>query len=522
MKTLLAVLIDFKIYFNVYTKSGRKHALIFALLLIASVGGWRYMHKAPVVPDSSASLPEVSVLSVAELASAARFDTVGKVEAVSEANLQAETGGRVTSVSVKVGDTVAAGTVLAMIENSAQRAALTQAQGSYEAALAASAQNDIGVSGAQNALVAAQNGAVNTFKISYNTVNGSFVNSIDNFYSLSNPNIIGLKIDGAGNGPLLNSERTAFKQILPVWQSKSNSISTNSDLESELKYARTQTDRTIAIVDMFVTVFNQTGTVGGYSDADLKGYSASFTALRGSLIGTRGSIDAALSGLASAKDGVKRAELSASGGAVSASGAQLKIAAGSLQAAQANYQKTIVRTPIRGVVNALYLKTGTYVAPNAPAAIVANNGGLQIKTFVNEVDATGLTVGDAVTLEGGAAGVITAKAAALDPSNGKVAVVIGVSSDSTLTNGSTVKVTFSQISTDKQSDKIVIPLSALKITSDGSFVFVVENDALKALPVTQGQLYGDTVEITTGITKETRIVSDARGLKDGQKVTIAK
>ena len=60
-----------------------------------------------------------------------------RVEAVSEANLQAETGGRITSVSVDVGDTVSAGKVLATIESSAQRAALVQAQGAYEAAVAA-------------------------------------------------------------------------------------------------------------------------------------------------------------------------------------------------------------------------------------------------------------------------------------------------------------------------------------------------------------------------------------------------
>lgn len=522
MKTLLAVLIDFKIYFNVYTKSGRKHALILGILIITGLGVWRFMHKEAEVTDAAPTPPTVTVLSVAELASDSHFDTVGKVEAVSEADLQAEAGGRVTSVSVKVGDAVAAGTVLATIENSAQRASLVQAQGSYEAALAASAQNDLGVSGAQNNLTSAQNVAVSTFQNSYNTVNGTFLNSIDNFYSLSNSTIIGLKIDGNGYKETLNAERTSFRTVLPEWQSKANSITSNSNIESELKYARTQTDRTIALVDIFITIFNQPGSVGGYSDADLKGYTASFTALRGSLIGTRSSIDAALSGLSAAKEGVKRAQISASGGQVSASGAQLKIAAGSLQAAQASYQKTIVRTPIRGVVNALYLKTGSYIAPGQPAAIVANNGGLQIKTFVNEVDSASLNVGDTVTVEGDASGVITAKAAALDPSNGKVAVVIGVNQDSSLTNGSTVKVTFSQLSTKTQSDKIVIPLSALKITSEGSFVFIVENSTLKAVPVTKGQLYGDTVEITEGISKDTRIVTDARGLKDGQKVTIAK
>lgn len=199
----------------------------------------------------------------------------------------------------------------------------------------------------------------------------------------------------------------------------------------------------------------------------------------------------------------------------------MKIALGALQAAQANYQKTIVRSPIQGVVNAFYLKTGDYVSQSQPAGIVANNNGLQVKTFVNEIDSANLNVGDTVTLEGGASGVITAKAEALDPTNGKVAVVIGVNPDSGLTNGATVKVTFSQISETKTSDRILVPLSALKITPEGSFVFTLNDEnKLTAVAVEKGQLYGDSIEITSGITKEFRIVTDARGLKEGQEVSI--
>ncbi len=273
------------------------------------------------------------------------------------------------------------------------------------------------------------------------------------------------------------------------------------------------------MVDMFITIFNQGGQVGGYTDAELQTFSTNFTTLRANLIGTRTSLDGAISTLASARDAKRRAELGASGGAVSSSDAQIKIALGSLQSAQSAYQKTIVRSPIQGVVNALYLKTGDYVSPGQPAAIVANNNGLQIKTFINEIDGANLNVGDPVAIEGGASGVITAKADALDPTNGKVAVVVGVNPDSGLTNGATVKVTFSQVSKEAVDERIIVPLSALKITPDATTVFTVSNEGkLEAITVTKGQLLGDNIEITSGLTKETRIVTDARGLKAGQEV----
>ena len=523
MNVIKTVLSDLKAFYNVATKPGRKHALITVGIIILATVVVHFIRSSAPAAEPESSLPEVSVLSVSELASEAHFDTIGKVEAVSQANLQTETGGRITSVSVKVGDKVSAGQVIATLDNKLQRASLTQAQGSYEAAVAASAVGDVSVSQAATGLDAAKDGAVSTYKNAFTSVNGAFNNTIDSFFSLSNPNIIGLKIDGFGYTTTLNNERTAFKTILPTWQQKSAAINTNSDLESELTFAGKQVDRTIAMVDSFISIFNQPGPIGGYNDAQLKGYSASFTALRGSLIATRTSIDAAQANLKGAKDNVKKAQLAATGGQVSVADAQVKIALGALQAAQASYEKTLVRTPISGVVNALYLKSGDYAAPNQPAAIIANNNGLQVKTFVNQADSAILKEGDPVTLEGNVAGVITAKADALDPSNGKVAIIVGVNEGAQLTNGATVKVTFSQLAASSTSDKILIPLSALKITSDGSFVFSVNDDGtLKATKIEQGQLLGDNVEILSGITKESRIVTDARGLKDGQRVTIKK
>jgi multidrug efflux pump subunit AcrA (membrane-fusion protein) len=521
MKTLLAIVNDFKIFFNPKTKFGCKRSLsALALLFIAFIGFKFFGDSGDGVEVPPAALTQVSVLSVAELGSKASFDTVGKVEAVSEANLQAEAGGRVTSVSVKVGDSVSAGRVLATIENNSQSAALTQAQGAYEAALAASAQSGVGVNEASTVLLSAKNGAVNTYRQSYNTVNSAIYNNIDLFFSAPQSTLPGLKLSGQGNTASINNERVAYQQLLSEWQTRSNTISTESDLRAELSYARARLDRTILFVDTFIGILNTTDD-SSYTEAELQGYSASFTALRSSLISTRSSIDGAVTTLNSAEDAVRRANLAASGGVVSASDAQIKIALGSLQAAQANYQKTIVRSPIQGVVNAFYLKTGDYASPGQPAGIVANNNGLQIKTFVSEVDSANLNVGDVVTIEGGASGVITAKAAALDPANGKVAIVVGVNPDSGLTNGATVSLTFSQISEVAVTERILVPLSALKITSAGTFVFTVNPESkLVPVAVTQGQLYGENIEILSGLTKDTRIVTDARGLKEDQLVTV--
>jgi multidrug efflux pump subunit AcrA (membrane-fusion protein) len=521
MKLLKSIIEDFTTYFSVKTKVGRKHLLVLitAFLVVAIAFKLLSSDKSSENAEIQA-LTEVEVSSVAELGASSSFDTIGKVEAVSEANLETEAGGRITNVSVKIGDAVSTGQILATIENSSERATLLQAEGAYEAALAASAQSNVGVSEAENALANAQNAAVSVFRSSYNTVNGVIYNSVDTFFSSPTTLIPGLRIGGSGLTKTLVDERVAYQEILPEWQSLSNTIAVTSDLEKELSYAKANVERTIILIDNFITIFGEKDNDDVYVGVGIQEHRTNFTAIRSTLLSTKSSIESAITNLSTAKDAVRRAELAASGGKNSAADAQVKIALGSLQAAQANYQKTIIRTPISGVVNAFYLKAGDYVGAGQPAGIVANNKGLQIKTFVSEIDSTNLNIGDKVTIEGGNSGIITAKAAALDPTNGKVAVVIGVDGDSDLTNGSTVKVTFTQVSTTKETNLTLVPLSALKITPEATYVFTVDEGALKAIEVTRGQLYGENVEIVGGIEKSTEIVTDARGLKEGQKVTV--
>ncbi len=204
MKTLVAIFNDFKIFFNPKTTFGKKRLSALALLLLVGFVIFKFTSGTPAEEVAETKRTEVEVKAVSELSASASFDTVGKVEAVSEANLQAESGGRITAVNVTVGDTVGAGAVIATLENSAQRAALVQAQGAYEAAVAASAQSGVGVNEAQTAMTAAQNGAVAAYRNAFNTVNSTVYNSIDPFFGSPNGQVPGLKIDGAGFPSTLN------------------------------------------------------------------------------------------------------------------------------------------------------------------------------------------------------------------------------------------------------------------------------------------------------------------------------
>ena len=76
--------------------------------------------------------------------------------------------------------------------------------------------------------------------------------------------------------------------------------------------------------------------------------------------------------------------------------------------------------------------------------------------------------------------------------------------------------------TELQSDQdIIIPITALKVETDRIIVFTITDDSiLEAHQVTEGPLLGTNIIIESGITPDMEIVLDARGLNEGDRVTI--
>ncbi len=69
---------------------------------------------------------------------------------------------------------------------------------------------------------------------------------------------------------------------------------------------------------------------------------------------------------------------------------------------------------------------------------------------------------------------------------------------------------------------ILLPLSAVKLRSDDRIVFTVdEKNQLVSHQVVIGDVIGDRIEIISGVSPDLIIVTEARGLSEGQKVIVA-
>ena len=494
---------------------------IVVVLIFASIlGGGKDEVVAPQNTEK-----EVMVARITDLeGSSSVLSLLGTVEAVREARLLTESSGRVTSVLVKLGDTVSAGAVIGTIENSTERAVVLQAQGVYEAAQANASASNVGSVSADRAYQEALTQAVNSYRSAFASTDNVLRNTVDQVFSQPDRPIPGLRIDSKGSAITLNAERVALESIFNTWQ-QSLSTSESADAEALIADAEKNTTRLSTFVVTLTRILSddkQTGTL----EVDIGTLRTSFANARATLNETLQSLSGSRSALIAAKSQKEQAQIAGSRGDVSLADAHVKQALGSLRLAQANLEKTIVRSPISGTVNALSIKEGTSVGMGVPAAIISSEGGLEVVAYITESDARLVRVGDVALIEEMVSGVITQVGSAIDELTKKIEIRIGVASDaSPLTNGQAVTVALmSAIPEFDTTDTVIrLPIVSLKMTPDGPIVFSVnEKNELVPHAVVLGAIIGEMVVIEEGVVRDMSIVTDARGLRAGETVLVKK
>lgn len=517
MSVSKAIFRDFVDFFNVKTKRGKVRTisvlLLFVILTLIFV-----LPLNQVDDEAPVETPKVVfVESVSSLISDSQFSIVGTVSSQSQAKIQSETSGRVTSVPVKLGDTVSAGQVIATLENAAEYASVLQAEGAYEAAQAAANIGDVSVSSAETALTSAQNNALSAYISAYATMRNTFEADLDEIFvdpSTTYRNTGYRPSDFNENEGRVDKLHAQFQRSLETQQSVNP---TAVDIETHIVTALDDTDALLDLVQLIQRLIADNDINEAQDSTELR-YLATLSDAEVKLNGVRTSLENANSAIATAQKTLEQAQIGGTNSDVSAANAQIKQALGVLRAAQASYANTIIRTPIAGTVNELSVSVGDFVSTQGRIALVANNNALQITAYIGDNDRLHTAVGQSVLIEGSVEGVITEIAPAVDSVTKKFEVKIGTD-DETLTNGDSVTVTILDVTEAADADSpLLVPITAVKFAATDGVVFVVEDGVLKSVPVTIGSIRGSYVEIIEGIDVDAVIVVDARGLTDGKEV----
>jgi multidrug efflux pump subunit AcrA (membrane-fusion protein) len=424
---------------------------------------------------------------------------IGTVRSRSEAEILSEAGGTVTAVHTSLGASVPAGFVIASLENSTEAAAVLQAEGAYDAAVASRAS----VSPTDAAATAR-----NAFVSEFSALDTAVTSDLDALFGSPTPYGPSVKLASTQTDRnQLSEERDALDTSLARWRADLPNVDSTDP---------------VTLLDEAEPIAGQAQTLAEELARSANASGSGATADQLSAIASaRTSINGVVSALASAR----AAWRSSSTGSTASVDAGVKAAQGTLALAKANYEKTIVRAPIAGTVNFLPIRVGDYVTNLEHVATVAQNGALEIVLYVSEDVRATLSAGTKVTVDGSQEGVVTEIAPALDPVTKQIEVHVALdSADTSLVNGQSVRVGLPVTGTASTtaSGPLLLPLSSVKLSAGKQVVFTLGEDSrLIALPVEVGEVRGDKIEVTTAVPADTRIVEDARGLSEGEQVAVA-
>lgn len=202
-------------------------------------------------------------------------------------------------------------------------------------------------------------------------------------------------------------------------------------------------------------------------------------------------------------------------GAVSQAQARLMGEEARIKEAEKAYEKTILRSPINGVITIDEIQLGEIVFPTTPLVSILGDAPYQIEAFIPEIDIVKLEIGDAaqITFDSyGADAIFTAEIIAIDTAE---TALEGVSTYKTtfvlseegarVKPGMTANLT---LVTDKREDVIAIQERLVK-TENGkrSIRVITENGKILERFVTTGLRGSDGyVEVITGIDEGEKVV----------------
>lgn len=475
--------------------------IVGVLLLLAVLIGGVVLANGGKEDESAAKGRIVTLASIGELSgTGGSVDLIGTVRSVTEANILAQNGGTVRSVRTRLGATVPPGFIIAELENAAERAVVLQAEGAYDAAVAArSAQS----------LPDTQESARDAYRNAYTTLDTTLENDVDQFFGGPTPTGPNLLISpDRQEADRLSRERARINKLIISFEA--NLVTANSRSPQALLDEAESTTRQVQ------TFVNQLASAANARESRVT------AAQIAALASARTDVNSILSSIAAARATLRTNTVSVTAGA----DASIKQALGSLRGAQAALEKTVVRAPIGGQINFLPIRVGDYVTGLQHVATVAQNGALEIVAYVSEDNRDLLVVGSRVVIDTKYEGIITSVAPALDPTTKQIEVRVAVTGASELVNGQSVHIALPDLVPREETvaveGPILLPLASVKLRVNDRIVFSVgEDNRLVANAVEVGEVRGDRIEIKTVLPKDLRIVADARGLAEGEQVQIA-
>ncbi|MFA5792163.1 MAG: efflux RND transporter periplasmic adaptor subunit [Candidatus Paceibacterota bacterium] len=489
--------------------------IISAYLIISS--------RLKVTPVETVSVEKHSIKEV--------VSTSGSVKPFSDVNLSFEKGGRVNDIPVIVGQKVYVGQYLASVSNSdlvAQveqaKAGLKSAQANLDALLIGSKPEQIAIQESQVEkadidLIQSEKILNDTIVDAYTKSDDAIRNKIDQLFD--NPRIQLVKLKFNPNDFQLQSDleqgRSNIETVLISWNSEISKQKISATL------AKNNLDLVNNFLDKVALAVNNLSTSNNVSQTTIDTWKSAVSIARSNIsltIGTLNSVinqnKVASSALKIAENQLILAKSPATSESLASTEALVEQAQANLDNANAQLAKSIIRSPINGIVKKIDAKEGEVIQASVPAISVISYGEYEVESLVAEADIAKIKIGDTATTTLDAYGsdvFFDTSVVMIDPAE---TIVDGVS---------TYKVTFKFANNDERiRSGMTANLDILTGQKDNILaiptrsVYTLDNKKMVRIPDLKNSKVMTEKEIKTGLRGVDGYIEIVSGLNEGDKV----
>ncbi|MFA5386403.1 MAG: efflux RND transporter periplasmic adaptor subunit [Candidatus Paceibacterota bacterium] len=412
----------------------------------------------------------------------------GKIKPAESVDLTFDYGGKISQIYVSVGDRVYAGQTLMQLENSDAYAQVLQSEANLETQ--------------QDKLNEAQKNLNNAILDSYSKAIDAVRNKLDQMF-IKNETVyqasLNLNFYNTGDFSIksdIESKRLTIELGLRSWKASLDKLNSTSSLDVYASEAKTNLGLIRDLTNRFNDYFNTVDSVSSLAVNYLSAY-------RILVSSANAEINTAISSILSAEQ-------------TKSQQSQIQSSEANLLSAQSQLSKTILKSPIQGVVAKVNATKGEIISANDAAVTIISESKLEIETNIPEADIAKVKIGNdaKITLDAYGNDVIfNAKVAEIDLD---ATIIEGVptyktkliftDNDDRIISGMTANIT---ITTMTKNDVVVIPYKAI-ITINGDKFVAIETSKNKT----------ENKKVVIGLRGSDGNIEIVEGLSEGNKVAI--
>lgn len=200
------------------------------------------------------------------------------------------------------------------------------------------------------------------------------------------------------------------------------------------------------------------------------------------------------------------------------------VAVKQLSALKAQSSMYKISSPINGILDQMDLKVGQAVQPGTQGIRVVNLSKLKVRANVAESYSERVKQGDRVivTVPGASDSLVTTITYAskvIEPTSRSYEVDVKLPSRANLKPNMTAVL---RIVDYEKMDAIVLPIKAVHQSENGKYVFIVQNNTAKRVPIKVGNRYQGNVEVVSGVKVGDQVVVEGtENIEEGDQLKVA-